>query len=639
MINKTILIVDDDAEFRNNLEDILGDEGYTTLSAGSCSEALSIFETHQLKMVLLDIKLPDGTGINLLEKIKHNYPDCICTIMTAYADLDTSIEALKQGAFHYLQKPVRPMELLTILERISETIQLRKEKINAEDKLRESEEKYRTLFEKTANPIIFMDNHGNYIDGNEAAMRFFECDKNTLLKMNFIDLQPSVKEEMIVRQYQPLFLAGGVIETEYLINEKLKTLELTLSPLKILNRTLVVGVGRDITDQKRIEELGKQLEKQLIQAQKMEAIGTLAGGIAHDFNNILGAVIGYSELALDDIKKEDPVYFNLEQILQGCFRARDLVKQILTFSHQHDQEQKPVRIGPIIKEAVKLLRPSIPTTIEIETHDSTDSDWILADATQIHQVLINLCTNAAHAMNKNGGTLGISLSETVLNYESKASYPDLSPGPYLRLEVNDSGHGMTPEITERIFDPFFTTKQRSEGTGMGLSLVHGIVKNYRGTIRVSSKYGKGTIFQIFLPKIKTGLRQKKENTSPIQKGDECILFVDDEATLVKLGQRMLERLGYEVVAKTSSIEAFETFKEDPDRFDLIITDYTMPNMTGEELAKKIMQIRSDIPVILCTGYSEQISPERAKSLGIADFHLKPLIARDLAESIRGILDS
>jgi CheY-like chemotaxis protein len=369
----------------------------------------------------------------------------------------------------------------------------------------------------------------------------------------------------------------------------------------------------------------------------MEAIGTLAGGIAHDFNNILSAVIGYTEIALADVPDGTSQHRNLQEVLKAGSRARDLVKQILTFSRQTEQELKPVQIDQIVRETIKLLRASLPTTVKISQDIQSDSA-VLADSTQIHQVIMNLCTNAAHAMRAKGGRLTIDLSDVVLGGSFLEQHPYLSPGVYIKLRVIDTGHGMKKVTLDRIFDPFFTTKERGEGTGMGLAVVLGIVKSHGGTITVESEEGKGSTFNVFLPVILREIDHEVRTNEPIPTGTERILFIDDEKSLVDLGQQILERLGYRVTIRTSSVEALELFIEQPDKFDLIITDMTMPNMTGDELAGKLMNIRADIPVILCTGYSERISKERAHDLGIKEFILKPIVMRELAKTVRSVLD-
>jgi PAS domain S-box-containing protein len=402
-------------------------------------------------------------------------------------------------------------------------------------------------------------------------------------------------------------------------------------------RFVRLQIATDISRIKDLEKESLRIQAQLQQAQKMEAIGTLAGGIAHDFNNILSAVIGYTEIALADVPEDTSQHRNLQEVLKAGSRARDLVNQILTFSRQSEQELRPVKINQIIRETLKLLRASLPTTVKI-SHDIQSDSAVLADSTQIHQVIMNLCTNAAHSMRSSGGQLEIVLSDVVLGGSFIEQHPYLTPGVFIKLQVSDSGHGMEKVILDRIFDPFFTTKERGEGTGMGLAVVLGIVKSHGGTITVESDPQKGSTFNVLLPVILQEVDHDIKTKAPIPTGTERILFIDDEKSLVDLGQQILERLGYDVSIRTSSVEALELFMEQPEKFDLVITDMTMPNMTGDDLAARLMNIRADIPVILCTGYSERISRERAHGLGIKEFILKPIVMRELAKTVRSVLD-
>ncbi len=397
------------------------------------------------------------------------------------------------------------------------------------------------------------------------------------------------------------------------------------------------GVSRDINQRKQVEEEKKKLEIQLTQAQKMEAIGTLAGGIAHDFNNILSAIMGYSELAIADISDTARAKSDLDQVLKASNRAKDLVSQILTFSRKTEATYSPLDLHPLIKESLKMLRSVIPTTIEIR-QDLIESGLAMSDPTQIHQMMMNLCTNAAHAMDETGGVMTVSLKK--VNFDFRAARDlDLSPGPYLMLTVSDTGHGMVPEVLERIFEPYYTTKELGRGTGLGLSVVHGIVKSHRGAITCESAPVKGTSFEVYLPEIEFGkevVESLKEELLPT--GTECILFIDDEPDLVEMFEYMLNKLGYDVVTSTNSSEALKLFEQSPDKFDLVISDMTMPGMTGDKLAHKILEIRHDIPFILCTGYSEHISEKEAKRIGIRMLFMKPIEMKKLALTIRKVLD-
>jgi signal transduction histidine kinase/CheY-like chemotaxis protein len=393
----------------------------------------------------------------------------------------------------------------------------------------------------------------------------------------------------------------------------------------------------------KIEERTKALaqsESQLRQVMKLQAIGTLAGGIAHDFNNILFPIVGYTELTMDDIPEDSQARQNLEEILKATNRAKELVQQILTFSRQSGQERKPLKVQFLIKEALKLMRATIPSTIEIECNANEEYGSIMGDPTQIHQVIMNLCTNAYHAMQATGGKLEVMLKEVDISYEKSVERVGMKVGPHLELTVKDSGHGMEPEVLERIFEPYYTTKEQGKGTGLGLSVIHGIIKNHGGDISVSSQPGKGTTFTVYLPVIDDiDVAVEPVEAATATQGNEHILLIDDEAQIIDIEQQILERLGYKVTSKTDSQEALEEFAALPDQFDLVITDMTMPKMTGDQLARKLMDIKPNIPVILCTGFNETITEEKALAMGIDKFIMKPIVKDELAKAIRTVLDN
>jgi nitrogen-specific signal transduction histidine kinase/CheY-like chemotaxis protein len=394
---------------------------------------------------------------------------------------------------------------------------------------------------------------------------------------------------------------------------------------------------RDITERKQAEKEKREMEAQLQQSQKMEAIGTLAGGIAHDFNNALYSIIGYTELTMDDVPEGSLAQSNLKEVLNGAMRAKDMIQQILAFSRKADTVKKPIKVQSVVAESLKFLRTSIPTTIEIRQNIDADCSPILADSTQIHQVVMNLATNAYQVMREKGGVLELTLMEEQIR--PKDSGPDLSPGKYLKLTVSDTGHGMGETVMETIFDPYFTTKGPGEGTGMGLAVVHGIVKDHGGDIKVHSEPGKGATFHVYLPVIGTrSVQQEAIAAGSVPTGTERILFVDDEEYLVFMTQQILGRLGYQVTSRTSSVEALEAFRAKPDEYDLVITDMTMPNMTGVELSTRLREIKPDIPILLCTGFSEMIDEDKAKNMGISAYIMKPILKDEIAGAIRRVLD-
>lgn len=408
---------------------------------------------------------------------------------------------------------------------------------------------------------------------------------------------------------------------------------------KLINiREVILEDGRYLLTYQDITEHRKH-EALLRHAQKLEAIGTLAGGIAHDFNNILSPIIGYTEMALSTLPTEGRLARNLGQVLKSAHRAKELVKQILTFSRQSEHERMPVQVIPIVKEACHLLRASLPSTIDLRLNVSTGTPFctVLADPTQIHQVLMNLCTNASYAMRETGGVLEVNLSECELRADFVSQYMRAEPGPYLKLSVSDTGAGMSPEIQLRIFEPYFTTKKHGEGTGMGLATVFGIVKNHNGTITLTSSPGCGATFNIFFPRAGGAVKAEEKRPATPAPGMGNILFVDDEEPLREMAKHALGELGYNVVAKKDGQEALDVFRALPDLFDLVITDFTMPRMTGAALAREILQIRPGMPIVLCTGYSDAIDEKAAREIGIREFLMKPVTFAGLAEAMAKIL--
>jgi len=395
---------------------------------------------------------------------------------------------------------------------------------------------------------------------------------------------------------------------------------------------------KEIEIRQKFERERAELEKQLFQLQKMETIGTLAGGIAHDFNNILTPILGYTDMALEELPVESNLRFDIEQINNAAHRGKDLVQQVLTFSREVDFENKPIQLQPIVTEALNLIKASFPPGVEINQQYDQKIGTVLADPTHIHQIMMNLCTNANHAMMKTGGILNVKLDAVKIDQKTADKIPNLKKGEYIRLTISDTGHGMDLKTKERIFEPFFTRKEVGSGSGLGLSVVHGIINNYGGAIVVDSTPGKGTTFMIYLPKYgEDALESDKSNKKPL-KGDEYILFVDDEPEITFMGKKMLENLGYKVTISSNSISALEEFKRDPDRYSLLVTDQSMPNISGTELAIMMKEIRPGLRVIIITGYADNLSDESLAQSGISEVILKPMILDDFSKIIRRVLD-
>ena len=498
--------------------------------------------------------------------------------------------------------------------------------------LKYSEERFSKAFNLSPAPTtISTIDEGRFIDVNDSYLHMIGYAREEIIGRTseelsiWFDLEH--RRSLTRKLLDQGSFRGEAIYCRTKTGERRKLL-MSAEIIGLKGKKFILAIFYDITEQEK-------LEAQLRQSQRMEAIGTLAGGIAHDFNNILGAVMGYTEMALGRSNVDDHLQRYLQHIFKASERARDLVKQILTFSRKSDEKLLPLRVSPIIKEVLKLLRATLPSTIKISEIIDSNPDTVLADPTQIHQILMNLCTNAACAIPEKKGEIKISLASEQIESDISSG---LDSGMYLKLAVSDTGIGMDSGTMGRIFDPFFTTKKPGEGTGLGLSVVYGIVKSYGGTITVQSEAGKGSEFCVYLPLFTKAENNEEKPKEAAAGGKERILFVDDEEPLVELGENLLASLGYDVVGKKNSLEALDLFSSCPEKFDLVVTDLTMPDMTGIDLAQKILRIKPGMPIILCTGFSETITPESIDSVGVKDLIMKPFQRRQIAESIRKTLD-
>ncbi|HEY3275734.1 MAG TPA: PAS domain S-box protein [Syntrophorhabdaceae bacterium] len=503
----------------------------------------------------------------------------------------------------------------------------------------EAEERRRlvTAIEQSAEGVLLIDEAGLKVEyANRAFLLLSGYERDEFVGSDVRILRSGEREESFYEFIRLDIEKGNTWTGDYPLKRKdgaVILVEKNISPIRDSSGKVV---SRVVTCHEVTEK--RQLEAQLRQAQKMEAIGTLAGGIAHDFNNILAAIIGFTEMALDDIPSTSPMQHHLELVLKSGFRGRDLVKQILAFSRKTDYQRAPLALEPLVKETLRLLRSSLPATIEIRTQIETIKDTVIASPSEIQQVIMNLCTNAAYAMRQSGGELTVALGEARIRPGSEADLK-LPPGKYIELTVKDTGTGIDREVLKRIFEPFFTTKEVGQGTGLGLSVVYGIVKGLNGEVVVESTPGIGSAFRIFLPRGEEALVADEKHTARVKRGKkEHILFIDDEKILAELGKSHLERLGYEVTAMTDGMKAVRLFSKNPQQFNLVFTDMTMPEMTGLDVARSLIEKRPDIPIILCTGYSDDISPEKAAAMGIKGFLMKPLSRAELATSLRRVLD-
>ena len=505
--------------------------------------------------------------------------------------------------------------------------------------LRESENRFRVLVEQAADAFFLTDRDGRIEDVNLYACKLLDFPREELLALRLSDIEvASAKGCKLVSAGEEDISSklARTVEAEYRRKGgQTLPVEVRSNKVELGGNMFSLLLVRDVSERRQMEEERLKMERRLQQAQKMEAIGTLASGIAHDFNNVLQIIAGYTELASLEDSDEAARKNKLERVIEAVQRGKDLATEILTFSREDEQKHKPLDMRRAVREAVRLLRASIPSSVEISQKATPGEAIVSANATQIYQVLLNLCTNANHAMAKEGGVLTIETGRIVLEQDDLVNYPELTPGKYFSLTVSDTGCGMDPDVLERIFDPYFSTKPQGEGTGLGLSVVHGIVGNHGGAIRVYSEKGKGSTFNILLPLVQENflLTQNRPEIWRSQKHLR-VLFVDDEPAIAEAGKQMLEYLGCQVVTTTSSKEAFELFRSQPDAFDLVITDMTMPHMTGADLSMNLLRVRPGIPVILTTGFNERISRETARSMGIHKILMKPVLVRDLASAIR-----
>ncbi len=540
------------------------------------------------------------------------------------------------GAIHIADSldGMAPLGTIEFLESITPFLGEAIIRFSMEHALRAASAYNRNLIEVSLDPLVTISSEGKISDVNTATELATGHNREEMIGTDFSDYFTDSEKARI--GYRLAFKEGSVrdYELEILHRDGWVTPVLYNATVYKDETGAVIGVfaaARDMTEKVR-------LEKEFRQVQKLQAIGTLASGIAHDFNNIIAGIIGFTEMVLDDVLPESPTRRRLELVLKGAYRGRDLVKQIHTFSRRSEEVKKPVSMSSILNEVFPLVRAFLPSTIEIRKNISAKSDIIPADQTQIHQVILNLCNNAAYAMRDKGGVLDIAVDEEDIADNGSNIYKELKPGPYIRLTISDNGCGMAPEVLERIYDPFFTTKAPGEGSGLGLSIVHGIIKSHDGIIKVDSKPGQGTSFSIFIPKVAYGKVHEEKDVTSIRGGNESILLVDDEDLLVEMNKERLERLGYTAVGVTSWSDALELLSKTQNGFDLVITDYTMPRMTGLELAGELFRRRPDIPVIICSGLNEPIPRDKVNEAGIEEVCTKPMDKFEFAHLVRLVLD-
>ena len=676
-----ILVVDDIELNRYMLESLCRGQGYEVSVAANGEEALQIARADPPDLIISDILMPVMDGYSLCrewrndERLRH-IPFVFYT--ATYTDPKDRVFGLDLGADRYLIKPMDPPEAIRIIKEMLNTspeqikVDPQKAQLTETPYLKQYNE---ALIRKLETKMVQLEKTNQRLEGEMAERRQAEKQLRRLHTaiesaaetIIITDAQGAIeyvnpafekstghaKDEALGWDIRRLVLPGHGFDFYASILEKLNQalvwqgrlgamtkdgqkidFEGAISPIPDNEKDFsgLVAVFRDVTEQLK-------LEQQLAQAQKMEAIGTLAGGIAHDFNNILGAIIGHTDLALMGDCVAPRVRDHLNSALRACDRAKNLVEQILTFSRKTERERVILDICSLLKESQKFLRASLPSTVDIRSRMETPVVLVNGDPVQIQQVILNLCTNAAHSMRDTGGILEIALREVEFDEMEARQYPGVLPGKFQMLSISDTGCGMDRETISHIFEPFFTTKNRGEGTGLGLSVAHGIVKAHGGLITAYSEPGRGSTFNIYLPAAEGGSQASgAAPIGPLPSGDERVLFVDDEIDLVEIGREILEVLGYKVTAMQSSQEALEHFRRHPFDYDLVISDQTMPRLQGLELAEEMFKIREDIPFIVCTGFSVQISEENARARGIKGLIKKPFLVREVARAIRTVLD-
>ena len=663
MKEKTIrlLLVEDDKVDQMAFERLVKNENlpYDYTIVCSVADGKEVLQTESFDVIIMDYWLGDGTSFELFELFK----DHPVIVTTGTGNEEVAVEAMKLGACDYLikdpegnylktlsmtvelalKRKENERELNTYHERLEAMVEERTaelqaeivERKKAEAAIRKSEEQWYRTFNSFTDIVTLLDANLRIVKFNQAACTTLGLSSEKIIGLHCYELFdctdgpcrncPTLQTRKIFKPYN-----------REMYHEKLKkTFLVSASPVFDDQGKLeyIAHVAKDITEM-------KQLETKLLQSQKMEAIGTLAGGIAHDFNNILSAIIGYAELIQQEAQPGSRIEEDILEVLKAGGRAADLVKHILTVSRQTKTEKQPIRPHLIVKEAMELLHATIPTSITIEEDIDSDCGIIWADATNIHQIAVNLCTNGLHALADEKGTLQVSLKRKNVTAAEVKGEESLAPGPFVVFTVRDTGCGMDMATRDRIFEPYFTTKEVGKGTGLGLAVIQAIVHDANGFVRVESTPGEGSTFAVYIPALKEKIETDAEITmrDPYQGGNEHILIVDDENLLVRVTQRQLETLGYKVTATTESREALAMIRTSPDQFDLLITDQTMPGLTGLELAMTAKEIREDLPVIICTGHSETTSRAQALEAGVNEYISKPILGDELFKAVRLALD-
>lgn len=631
MASFEIMVVDDDTTILELLDTALSKMGYVVTVTADPSEALEILNEKRFDLLLTDLIMEPLDGFKVLASSKARYPEMPVIVLTGYPGADLVVKALRLNANDYLLKPVELRDLYYAVSSCLEKTALE----NAYRKNREDLKLFKAVTDFSNEAVAVWDLDGKLIYANPAYMSLFVC-SNVEVSELWVDTFLTKKSvEILESEIMPALNKGkgweGILDSFNSENSYFplwKRMDVIRNEKGQIN--YIFGFMHDFTRQKKNAE-------NLTQKQKMEALGTLAGGIAHEFNNILWIIGANAELVSAYLNTGSPGLKNLERLEVACDRAVDLVNQILSFSHQNEYEPRELEIVPILKESLKLFEASIPALIEVKTEIPRNPGTIIFEPSLMHQVLINLFTNAAQAMEGKGGVLEIKLENVFMDEETAAFRDGLVPGEFIKISIRDTGVGIDPSLQPKVFDPFFTTRDAGEGTGMGLAVVQGAVKNHGGFVEVHSELGKGSCFDLFFPKV----HKVREKTSRISKNpvshDVKILLVDDDELVVQSGRSILERFGYRVATEKSGSDALITFRGRPDEFDLVITDMSMPQMSGLDLAEKILKIRNDIPIILFSGYHDIVDEEEIFARGVKGLMKKPIKPQAMFKTIQQVL--
>lgn len=644
-----ILLVNDDPDNFATFKAALDDAGHDVVGCLTMAEAMRCAQDGPFAVALIDVRSADEAGVELLDLLRRTNSQIHVVTNVGFLTLHSTQKTMHGGIVTYFEKAESSSIVLNHVHRafrayvLNSIKELQADIASHTTSLEEQQTRFQHLVEHIQEVFwIALPDHSKILYMSPRYESVWGKNCSSLVDHPH-DLWDAVHPHD--QEYVLTHVAGGAtagFQAEFRIlrpDHAVRFIRVQTFPIRnVLGEVVrMAGVAEDMTEHKRVQETLINTERLSRQSSRMEAIGTLAGGIAHDFNNILTAILGFTELGLASVPKGSRTQRNLQEVLTAGHRAKHLVLQILAFSRQSGQGKKPILIHTVVQEALKLLRASIPSTIEFRQSLLAEAS-ILADPTQLHQIVINLCTNAEYAMRETGNLLAVTLEDVDVTEEKVRSVSGLQAGPHARLTIQDNGTGMSSEVLERMFDPFFTTKPIGEGSGMGLAVVHGIVTDHGGALMVNSLKGQGTKVEVYLPAIPAPAGDGSDDHIPIPRGMETILFVDDEETIVRLGQELLSQLGYTVEVQTSSPEALNAFRKNPQRFDLVITDQTMPGLTGEALSRELLRIRPELPIILCTGFSHIMTAEKAKALGIQAYLMKPLAIRDLAPIVRHVLD-